>query len=120
MNKKTLILIVLIEFIILSALAYLQMFWVVFGMLAAVVLASTVIIYNYFIAIDDVYDLYDSNEFMSSYINKLYSDITEAYNKMIEIDKKQWFASDDEVGFVFKRLKETMMDIEKSLLNLKK
>lgn len=120
MNKKTLILILLIEIIILSSLAYLQMFWVVFGMLVAVMLASAIIIYNYFIAIDDVYDLYDSNEFMFSYINKLYADITEAYNKMIDIDKKQWFASDDEVGFVFKRLKETIENIEKSLLNLKK
>ena len=45
-----------------------------------------------------------------------YNKITEAYEKMKDIDDKGGFASDDEVGQVFKSLNDTIGELEKEIV----
>ena len=45
-------------------------------------------------------------------VEKLYSDISTAYSEMRVIDAKGGFEADDEVGSIFKNLKEVIEELE--------
>lgn len=53
-------------------------------------------------------DSVSREEYLTNVIGVMATLATSAYNNMVKIDKRETFASDDEVGFTFKAILETV------------
>lgn len=119
MKNTNLIISWLVITVISFTLAYFQLCWLIYILFIALAFLMSVIVNNYFKVLDDIYDTYDSNEYMKTYINKLHKDIRETHTKMLEIDAKGWFQNEDEVGYVFRNIRETVDQLNDNVIELK-
>lgn len=55
--------------------------------------------------------LVEEAEKLEEFISEMQLRVAENYKRIVEVDKRGSFASDDEVGFVFSFLRETVTDI---------
>ena len=52
-------------------------------------------------------------ETLEAWFEEMSTDLTQIQTEIQEIDEKQWFEEDDEVGDTFRRLKETINKLDK-------
>ncbi len=52
-------------------------------------------------------------ETLETWFEEMTTDLTQVQGEIKEIDEKQWFEEDDEVGDTFRRLKETINKLDK-------
>ena len=52
-------------------------------------------------------------ETLEAWFEEMSTDLTQVQTEIQEIDEKQWFEEDDEVGDTFRRLKETINKLDK-------
>ena len=52
-------------------------------------------------------------ETLETWFEEMSTDLTQVQTEIQEIDEKQWFEEDDEVGDTFRRIKETINKLDK-------
>tara|TARA_Y100000361_G_C10927018_1_gene221905 strand:+ start:282 stop:548 length:267 start_codon:yes stop_codon:yes gene_type:complete len=52
-------------------------------------------------------------ETLEAWFEEMSTDLTQIQTEIQEIDEKQWFEEDDEVGDTFRRIKETINKLDK-------
>ena len=52
-------------------------------------------------------------ETLEAWFEEMSTDLTQVQTEIQEIDEKQWFEEDDEVGDTFRRIKETINKLDK-------
>lgn len=104
--------------ILTFVLFYFEFYTYLYVICTIALLMTIRVVINYVRIVDEVYDIYDSNEYMKTYINNLHKNIKGAYNDMIEIDNKGWFQNEDEVGYVFKKIKQIVDKLRNDITEL--
>ena len=67
-----------------------------------------------------IYNLYRKNTIYENWTEQMYEKLTKLQSDIKNIDDKQIFESDDEVGVVFKELVETIQEFDHDIKSNKK
>jgi predicted PurR-regulated permease PerM len=90
-------------------------------LLLLIIGAGVFVIINLFKQIDALEKSYDeAEEYVNSlndYVSQLNQHMTNAYERMVQVDRKGAFEADDEVGYIFSEIKQIITEINNKYID---